>query len=154
MILADLADADRYSQLHPDFAAAFAFLRRADFARLADGRHELAGDRLYAMVSRYRTRPAPGEMRWESHRDYIDIQYLAEGSESIGWSPLAELRAGEPYSAAKDVAFHAGAGEVITLRAGRFAVFFPEDAHAPGLAAGAPAGVVKVVVKVRCRGQR
>lgn len=151
MILDTLARAAAYGAVHPRFAAAFAFLRRADLPLLPDGRHAIEGDRVFALVSRYATRAASGALRWETHGEYIDIQFMVAGHEVIGWSPVAELRNSEPYDAARDVAFHAGEGGRFVLGEGQFAVFFPEDAHAPGLAAGSAQEVMKVVVKVRCR---
>lgn len=148
MILDTLDRADRYAALHPGFAAAFAFLRRADLAALPDGRRDINGDRVFALVSRYTPKPVPEALRWEAHRAYIDIQFLVTGSEQLGWAPRATLRETETHDVAKDCAFFAGDGTLCTLRAGQFAVFFPEDAHAPGHAAGAPAPVQKIVVKV------
>lgn len=151
MIIDALDRADAYAALHPRFTAAFAFLRRADLALLPDGRHAIEGDQVYAMVSHYTTRAVPDTLRWETHREYIDVQYLAAGREAIGWTPVTAVQNIEPYDAAKDVAFHAGAGELVIMAEGQFAVFFPDDAHAPGLAAGGAQEVLKVVVKVRCQ---
>jgi YhcH/YjgK/YiaL family protein len=41
-----------------------------------------------------------------------------------------------------------GDGDYVTVGAGSFVIFFPEDAHMPCMAAGEPAKVKKVVVKV------
>ncbi|NTV77854.1 MAG: DUF386 domain-containing protein, partial [Clostridiales bacterium] len=40
-----------------------------------------------------------------------------------------------------------GSGSTLNLTAGTFAVFFPQDAHMPGLTVEAPTKVKKVVVK-------
>ncbi|HNW92806.1 MAG TPA: YhcH/YjgK/YiaL family protein [bacterium] len=151
MILAPLAQANDYAALHPHFAAAFAFLRRTDLAQLPDGRQEIAGDDVYAMVSRYTPKPPADDLRWEAHRRYIDVQYAVAGSELIGWSPLAVVRETVAYDAAGDCAFYSGPGCRLPLAAGRFAIFFPADAHAPGLADGSGAAMLKIVVKVRCQ---
>jgi YhcH/YjgK/YiaL family protein len=52
------------------------------------------------------------------------------------------------YSAERDVAFYTGQGDWLTLAAGMFAVFFPQDVHRPGAQAGPPTVVKKVVMKV------
>ncbi len=87
---------------------------------------------------------------FESHRKYIDIQYLLQGSEVIRWQPVKGLRVVSRYSRKKDIALYKYAGKSASLmmKKGVFAIFFPEDAHQPGLAAARPCRVKKVVVKV------
>jgi YhcH/YjgK/YiaL family protein len=153
MILDRLDRAELYASLSPPLARAFAFLASPDLAGLADGRHEIDGDRLFAIVDRYITRPAAAGA-WEAHRRYIDLQYVVAGSERLGHASLDRLVAG-PYDADRDRLPLTGEGDVVTLSAGDFALLFPHDAHMPGLAAGAPAPVHKVVLKIAAeRGAR
>ena len=53
-----------------------------------------------------------------------------------------------PYDAEKDAAFYEAKGDLFNFAAGQFVILAPDDVHAPGLAAGEPAKVTKVVVKV------
>lgn len=149
MITDALENAEKYEGLHPGFAAAFAFLRQAGIANLAVGRHEVDGARLYAVVGRDEGR-GRGGARLEAHRRYIDIQFTVEGRELIGWADLAACRAGSHgYDEERDLEFFEGTpARWITVPRGSFALFFPDDAHAP-LAGEGP--VHKVVVKVRSR---
>ena len=149
MIAIPLAGADRQVPPLPGLEKALEFLRRPGAAALADGEYELDGRRVYAVVQRYATAPAAAP-RFEAHRKYIDVQYVAEGEEVIGWTPLAGLAVTEPYDPAKDICFGraAGAWTPLRLAAGELAVLWPGDAHAPRLAAGAPGPVTKIVVKV------
>jgi len=145
MILDTLGRGDVHAALHPGFREAFAFLRSLDAAALSPGRIEIAGDRLYAMVVDAEGKGQDGA-RLETHREYIDIQYQAVGTDCIGWAPAAGLP-GEGYDADKDLEFHPARPESwATVAPGRFAVFFPEDAHAP---LGGRGRLLKVVVKVR-----
>jgi YhcH/YjgK/YiaL family protein len=146
MILDDLASAARYYEMHAGFRQAFEFLARADLKSLEPGRHELLGDRLFALVNRDTGRGRSGA-RLEAHRKYIDIQYLVAGSEEIGWRPTSEcMRVVEPYDPARDIAFFADQPSTwIRLPAGKFMIFYPEDAHAP-LAASGPN--TKAVLKI------
>ena len=51
------------------------------------------------------------------------------------------------YSAEKDITFFEGLAETyIAVKPGMFAIFFPQDGHAPGIS---PDGVKKVIVKVK-----
>jgi YhcH/YjgK/YiaL family protein len=99
-------------------------------------------------VQQYQTKPL-AEGKWESHRKYIDVQYVEEGVERIGWTPVAGLTVTEPYDEAKDIAFYQGDGDFVTVPAGSFVILFPDDAHMPGIAVDKPSPVKKVVVKVR-----
>ena len=147
MILDRLAGADRYAALHPAFKAAFEFLRRPEAAALPPGRVELDGPRLYVAVDHKEGRGRPAA-RLEAHRKYIDIQFTVAGDELIGWRPTADCaRRAAPYDPARDIEFFADDPESwLSVPPGTFAIFFPEDAHAPLACEGA---VRKVIVKVR-----
>jgi biofilm protein TabA len=112
-------------------------------------REEINGRSLYAAHQVYRTRPVR-EARFEAHRRYIDLQYLWSGEEWIGLSPLHRLAGDISYNRKTDVKFFKFTGDssVLLMRAGMVAVFFPEDAHAPGIACGRNGLVAKTVVKV------
>lgn len=131
---------------------AFEFLARLD-ARAAEGTYEIEGQDIYARVIVYQTLNETAAIL-ESHRQYVDIQAALEGSERIAWFPLEGLRPEAPYDNAKDAIFYehqAQAGGEAILEPGRFAVFFPSDAHMPQLVVGEPQVMKKVVIKVRHR---
>jgi YhcH/YjgK/YiaL family protein len=94
---------------------------------------------------------APEEAKYEAHRDYIDIQYLVAGDETIGVAPVGQLRDATPFDAEKDILFFGAPPAALTLRIppGHFAVFFPEDGHQPMRHGAAPGELHKVVVKIR-----
>ena len=146
MILDRLDRAAAYERLHPLFAAGFAFLRRPDIATMAEGRHMLDGERAYAIVQENDTKPL-SEGFLEVHRRYIDIQYVVEHTELIGWLPTSRCeRIATPYAVDKDIGFFYERPQTwLEVPAGYFAIFFPADAHAP-LATTGP--VVKAVAKV------
>ncbi len=134
-----------YGSLHPRFAAAFAFLQRGDLTLLADGRHELDGDRLFALVMSGDGR-GRAEARLEVHRRYVDIQAVISGEDLIGWKPVAACRQPAGFDEAGDVGFFGDPpASWVTVPQGCFAVFWPEDAHAPLAGQGK---VRKVVLKV------
>lgn len=148
MILDRMENRERYVGLHGAFGEAFAFLAALDPAGLKAGRIDIDGPRIYAVVV---DGDGKGEAaaRLETHRQYIDIQYQVAGTDHIGWAPAAGLP-GEGYRADNDIEFHPAAPETwVNTPPGRFAVFFPSDAHAP---MGATGRLLKVVVKVRVEG--
>lgn len=104
MILDILENGKNYVSLNDRFAEAFAFLAEKNFEELPDGRYEIDGENLFAVVMSYTTRPVT-EVEWEAHQKYLDIQYLARGKEIIGWALLNQLTLSKPYSEEKDIAF-------------------------------------------------
>ncbi len=94
--------------------------------------------RIKAIVSEYITKEA-NENGYETHRDYIDIQYLLKGEEKVYCLPLEYLKETKAYDKAIDAAFYKE-GEVepveLLLGNGYFAILFPQDGHMPQLYIG------------------
>ena len=151
MIFDSLNHSAAYVAVHPLFPAAFEYLSKFD-AATPDGKYELDGTRLYAAVQRYDTAPKANK-KWEAHRVYADIQFIAAGTEQIFWAPAPGLQTSVPYNEVKDVEFFAPDSvrneASLIVPAGFFAVFLPQDAHQPGCVIGSPESVMKVVMKVR-----
>jgi len=147
MILDLLANSTAYEKLHPGFSAGFHFLRRTDLATMSQGRYAIDGERIYAMVQEYDTKPLADGLL-EVHTRYIDMQYLIAGEELIGYAPQTNQAVRTPYDPDRDIAFLEGAADPIRVPQGQFAIFFPHDAHMPGRTIGEPMHVRKVVIKV------
>jgi biofilm protein TabA len=129
---------------------AFNFLKNNDLSGLELKRYDIDGDNLYSPVSEYLTKNEE-DARYEAHRKYIDIQYVVSGKELIGVAPISNRKdVLEPYDAVKDIEFlTVTQGENRIAKPDRFFIFFPEDAHRPGLKDGENSPVRKVVVKVK-----
>ena len=84
MILDTLGNAAKYAGLKAGMAEAFGFLDQLGLAKLPDGKYEITGDRVYAMISHEQGR-AVSDGKLEAHRNYLDIQYVISGDESMGW---------------------------------------------------------------------
>ena len=150
MIVTDLAHIDHQVQLTPSLRKAFDFLRGRDLLKLSDGRSEIDGDRVFALIQRYETERTEAP-KFEYHRKYIDVQFIAAGEEIIGWAPAASMTISEAYDPDRDICFGSvapGTWTPVHLQMGQLAVLWPEDAHAPKGAAGPPSRVMKIVVKV------
>ena len=102
MIVATLEEAAKQTVLAPAFEKAYKFLLDARGRTLEQGRVEIDGDRVFAMVQSYQT-ASGGEPKFEAHRKYADIQYITAGAELIGWTPLQKMAAVGEYDPAKDV---------------------------------------------------
>lgn len=126
--------------------AAFDYLQSADLENAAPGKVEIDGDRVFALIQEYNTKPR-AQGFWEAHRQYLDVQYVVKGLEHMGFANLEQLTA-SAYQADKDFVPLEGAGSFVLLPAGMFTIFMPQDGHMPGIAVNEPQPVKKVVVKV------
>lgn len=146
MILDTLSNIDRYASLHPLFPRAIAFIRSTDLNTLAVGIHPIIEKQLFVIVEEAQGR-SRAEAQLECHRRYIDIQLVLEGTDEMGWKPLADCR--EPvadYSAEKDIQFfYDTPSSWIVTPPNSFCIFFPEDAHAPLVSSS---NIHKVIFKI------
>ena len=147
MIYDALQNAGSYHSLSPRIGVALRFLVLPESRTLGLGKHSIDGEEIFALVQEYNTQPA-SERFWECHRRYIDIQFVVSGIERIGIAPVEQLKVVEAYDPARDFIKLEGDGQFIDVSAGSFAIFMPQDAHMPCVAAGAPERVRKIVMKV------
>ena len=147
MILDNIANIDKYVCLHPRFAKAFAFVKKQNLETLEVGKFEIDGKDIHAAVSAKEGAKAE-DAKFECHDHYFDIQVCPTGSETIGWSARSDVKdVKTPYNPEKDVTFFADKPSTyFQLKAGQFAIFYPEDVHAPMIGEGE---IKKLVVKIR-----
>ncbi|KAA2238905.1 DUF386 domain-containing protein [Chitinophaga agrisoli] len=148
MILDTLANAQRYHALGQKFVKAFEYLAATDLAALEKGKYEIDGDNIFAIINEYET-VDPANEQMESHRKYIDVQYIVKGTELIGHDFLQQQQPSKAYDEDKDYMLFAERPPFFShLEQGYFAVFFPTDLHMPNIMAGTPTQVKKVVIKI------
>jgi len=146
MIHDSLKNSQSIENIHPLFAKAFEFIRNTDFSLLEDGKYEIEGNELYASIATI-TGKEKAAAALETHNRYIDIQTPLSGVETIGWKAGDQLKeVSIPYAEDKDITFFRDqSSSYTTIHPGEFAVYYPEDGHAPGIGEGT---IRKVVVKV------
>ncbi|GGF01806.1 YhcH/YjgK/YiaL family protein [Hymenobacter cavernae] len=131
---------------------AFAYMRDHDLASLPNGSSKIDGDRLTLSV----TEPTSKEFdktQWESHKKYIDLQYIVRGKERMGVEEFPKLTVTDPYNETKDVAHYSGStGKYYVAEPGTFYLFFPRNAHRPSIKVEGYDVVKKVVFKIRVAG--
>ena len=149
MIVDKIENLKMYENVVGGLELAVKFFETAS-ADMAQGRYDLDGDRVFANVQGYEPKEFNGEMLFEAHRKYIDVQAVLSGGERIDWAPLNTLiEEREDFSKGGDIAFYSGEGAIdIPLRAGDFTILMPQDAHKPGIKLSDCKDVVKVVVKI------
>lgn len=150
MIIDSLANAAKYTSVHPLFAKAFEYIQSADINNIEIGKYEIS-DGLKAIYSNKTGMSAAESIaKFECHDLNIDIQLCIHGKETIGWKPRQSCHApkGE-YNPEKDVSFYSDVPDMyFQLTDGQFAIFFPEDVHAPMIAVD-DKEIRKLVIKVR-----
>ncbi len=149
VIIDTIKNATLYTDVHPGLRKGFEFLQKFD-PSLPDGRIDIDGDEVFALVQSYRTKPAAGK-QFEAHRRYLDIQYIADGRETIEVTPIHRLRSATEYDPERDRMLYDGGDDytLILLLEGDFAILYPEDGHKPCCLHLASEPVRKVCVKVR-----
>ncbi len=115
----------------------------------AEGRYAFGDENGYALVLRYATGEA-AESRFETHRQYVDLQYTLAGAETIDWAPRGSLVNDGDYDVATDLLFHHPGPVLGSLvkSAGYFSIHTPLDAHRPKIRVAGFAEVFKLVVKI------
>jgi biofilm protein TabA len=129
---------------------AFKFLAGSDLSKLEIRKYDIDGDNLFATVSEYATKNEE-TTNFEAHRKYIDIQYVISGKEIMNKAPISKVSmVVTPYDSSKDIEFMK-VGTIVKYVAtqSNFFIFFPGDAHRPGIKDGVSSTVRKIVVKVK-----
>lgn len=145
MIIDTLDNIGRYESLNPLFKVVTEFLQTHKPDSLPVGQVVLRENDLWinTVETGAKTREAA---RLETHDRMIDIQIPLTGEEEMGYCPRAVL-APALYDPSDDISFYEEKPlAYFKLHPGMFAVFFPEDGHAPAIT---PTGLKKIIVKVR-----
>jgi YhcH/YjgK/YiaL family protein len=150
MIVDTIANDIFASSLTGPLAKAVEIAFNEDFSQIEDGEYQVDGDDLFYIVQRYKTK-SRSEGRLETHRKYIDLQFMVSGSETIGYAPLNQMEADMDYDEQRDLIFFkdSPAMSSIVMKPGMYAVFYPEDGHAPGMVDGQSQDICKVVFKIK-----
>lgn len=129
---------------------ALAYLTSHDFTKWEGGRYEIDGDLMYANVDIVSTKSYE-ETKIEGHNNYIDVQYIVDGTEHMGvlhhnpkYPPVESYPERDAYyydPALQDEC-------MLHMKAGDFAVFYPSDLHRTLIAPEEPQTIRKVIVKV------
>ncbi|MDF1514994.1 MAG: YhcH/YjgK/YiaL family protein [Anaerolineae bacterium] len=152
MIVGNLDEISEQCRLSARLKTALDYLREIKGNDIADGRVPIDGTDVYAIVQSYDSKPVLDTLKFEAHREVIDVQYIVSGNELMGWSHVSTLKTTIPYNEEKDAVYGVVSPDQVTYvhyGAGQAVILFPSDAHAPGLADGASQPVKKIVVKVK-----
>jgi YhcH/YjgK/YiaL family protein len=148
MIIDTIENLKLYKSLSHNMTIAINYLITSDLNNLKIGKHEIAKDDIFVLMSEYNTKDEI-DCKTETHKKYIDIQIMLKGEEKFGFAFLNNQKVSEIYNEEKDCMFYEASLDYQNLREGTFAIFFPTDLHCPSIKIDKSIKVRKAVVKVR-----
>ena len=131
MVIDTLDKLASYESLNPLFKDIVEFVKNNDLESMAPGKYPIKGDDLFLNIAIAKGK-TPDEVVLETHNVMIDIQIPLSCSETYGYTAACNLPDAE-YNAEKDITKFGdlAAESYVTCQKGMFAIFFPQDGHAP-----------------------
>lgn len=126
--------------------AAFTFLKDQNLDDIQPGKYPIIGEEVFASVTEAPSK-SKEEVKWESHKNYIDLQYIIKGKEIIGVADTSTATITKPYTV--DVINYDAEGTYYTTEPGKFFLFFPNNAHRPLIKVEGYDVVKKIVIKIQ-----
>lgn len=149
MIIDSLSNIDRYIPLHHRFSKAIEFIDTTNLISLEPGEIRIDGEDIRAIIIHGSLLPKDVSIDgFECHNTFIDIQVCISGSELVGWKSRSScVLPKADYNAEEDVLFFGDHPDFFfNLHENQFAIYFPDDVHAPMIGEGK---IKKMVIKVR-----
>lgn len=148
MIIDSLENAGRYASVHPLFAQAFEYIKSIDLKNAEIGKTDLSEGLKIIVAEKEGMTKEESIAKFECHNQNIDIQLCISGKETMGWKSRQSCKKPKgDYNPDKDVLFFDDAPDTFfELSDNQFAIFFPEDVHAPMIGNEV---IKKLIVKVK-----
>lgn len=130
---------------------ALQYLLKLNIAEVHEKKY-IVNENFYYFLQSYTTKPA--EMcKFESHREFIDIQIMIEGSEAMDLADISRLVIKEAYDFEKDTAFWNVPEWMVhtTLQKDDYIILYPQNAHRGAISIEKEVRVVKLIGKVKIR---
>ncbi|GAA4084333.1 YhcH/YjgK/YiaL family protein [Mucilaginibacter panaciglaebae] len=129
---------------------AFGYITNTNLDTLSTGKHVIDGDNVFATVTNGPTKEMD-KTGWEAHHNYLDLHLVISGREKVGVMNAKTAEVTNPYDAAKDVEnFNSNTkGDWYVEDPGTLYIFFPQNAHRPGVHVDGYDKVKKMVIKVK-----
>lgn len=149
MIVDQLINFDLYKGKNEKIDQAIDYIKNNNFEGLVPKTYEVEGDDLFFNLIEYETK-AVEDRFWESHKRYIDLHYILEGTEFIGYEQFGRMNIKETYNAADDYFILEGSlHSKVQLQKGDFMICYPDDVHMTAIKVNEPISVRKIVFKVK-----
>ena len=139
---------EHYQKFPQRWKMVFDFIKNNDLTQIPLGITNLSED-VYFNMQEYTSRDF-GELILETHKKYIDLQYVISGRELIGIGCLSEAVNVVAHNDATDYAGHKlPIFPFYPADPDYFFIFFPDQPHLPGIIAGIEMPIRKIVFKIK-----
>lgn len=138
------------------FQQACKIIENYDFCKIDDGRYEVDGLDFYYLIKTYKTNYIKQDVYAETHRKYIDLQYIIYGEELAGYADYQNpKRIFTDYDSEKDLELFSSVSNesFFLLKKDNFIIFYPYEIHRPGLAQDETRSIRKVIFKILAGGK-
>lgn len=136
------------------FLIAFNFLKNLgnDILNIKEGEciKEMITDEIFILKQAYKTKDR-SECFFESHKKYIDIQYMVKGDEIMDVTHIDNLNIVDEYNEKTDFIKYENKCDNISsllIKEKELAIFYPTDAHQPCIKVDDSNLIYKAVVKI------
>jgi YhcH/YjgK/YiaL family protein len=148
MIFDNIANRKTYYSLGKRIQKALEFVSENDFSGFQSGKYSMLGEEMFFLINDYNTKKEEYCIL-ESHKKYIDLQYMIKGVEMIGITLFSDQQIIEEYNSDKDYTIYKPSDlSYVLLNSGEFTLFYPNDLHMPGMKVKEELKIKKVVVKI------
>ena len=134
MIFTNINDKLQNSSLAKDiqFCIDYAEKNREKILSLENGSYDVGYNRIKMNVGKYFTKREEDKF-WESHKKYLDVQIMIDGSERVAINNIRNMRQ-KSFDSERDLVILEGNKLFdIVIENGDVLVFFPNDVHKPEL---------------------
>ena len=131
MLVSSMKNYKNILNFFPQLDIVFDYINNNVNVKTADGKYNITKE-IYAVIQTCQPKPKK-EQVLEKHKKYIDLQLVLSGKEKIGWKFFdKKFKVLKRYNTKNDISFYSNKPDTfINLKKGDFAIFFPEDTHAP-----------------------
>jgi len=131
MLVSSMKNYKNILNFFPQLDIVFDYINNNVNVKTADGKYNITKG-IYAVIQTCQPKPKK-EQVLEKHKKYIDLQLVLSGKEKIGWKFFdKKFKVLKRYNTKNDISFYSNKPDTfINLKKGDFAIFFPEDTHAP-----------------------
>ncbi len=131
MIIDNLQNLSAYAAVNRYFALVLEYINTHDLASMPAGHYSIDGDNVFLKLQEGPMK-SKAEAKIERHHKMIDIQLPLTEDETYGYTDLTNHEDVD-FDEAGDIGFlpELAPQSYVTCKVGMFAVFFPQDGHAP-----------------------
>lgn len=150
MIIDNIKNLDKYLKNDDYLHKINNFIQKSKKEDLVEDRYSLDGDDLVAIIQKYETK-CPEDCNFESHLEYVDIQYIERGQEVINWTYISNLKQSCEYNKERDIIFYSSSNETIDLKMKEdmFAIFLKHDGHRARCIMDYKCNIKKILFKIK-----